>query len=279
MNNKILLSEEISDIVYEPHIRRNDALPFIFHIDNVKLRAMANLHENIELLYIIEGAGRVLLGDRCISAHPRQIIAINSFVAHSVSTESGLRYACLIVDTRFLLESGINISTLRLSEAIDDAEAAARFSEIMEEYAREGDFSEAGIRAAVLRLLVHLCRNHSTPNESRGTPDAAAFLSVCTAVEFIKSNFSSPITLDAVAASVGLTKYHFLRKFKRITGLTVLEYINMVRCLHARQLLVGGASVKEAAIRSGFANFSHFSSIFKKYTGALPSEIRNQKSL
>lgn len=83
---------------------------------------------------------------------------------------------------------------------------------------------------------------------------------------------------DAVAASAGLTKYHFLRKFKRITGLTVPEYINTVRCQHARQLLAGGASAKEAATRSGFGNFSHFSSVFKKYTGSLPSEIINRKS-
>ncbi len=278
MNNKILLSEEISDIIYEPHIKRKDKLPFIFHIDDVRCRAMANLHENIELLYIMEGAGRVVLGDRSVSARPGTIIAVNSFVAHSASTQERLRYACLIIDTRFLLENGININTLRLSEAIDDAEAAARFLEIIEEYARAGDFSEAGIRASVLRLLVHLCRNHSAPSESRYSPDAAGFLSVCTAVEFVKNNLCSRITLDAVAASAGLTKYHFLRKFKRITGLTVLEYVNTVRCQHARQLLVGGASVKDAAIRSGFDNFSHFSSVFKKYTGVLPSEIRNQKS-
>ena len=60
--------------------------------------------------------------------------------------------------------------------------------------------------------------------------------------------------------------------------MTVLEYVNTVRCRHARELLVGGASVKDAAIRSGFDNFSHFSSVFKKYTGVLPSEIKNQKS-
>ena len=279
MNNKILLSEEISDIVYEPHIKRKDTLPFIFHIDDIRGRAMANLHENIELLYIMEGEGQVLLGDRSVSARPGRIVAVNSFVAHSASTESGLCYACLIVDTRFLLENGINISALRLHEVIDDSEAAARFSEIIEEYSREKSFAEAGIRASVLRLLLHLCRNHSVPSESRSSPDTAAFLSVCTAIEFVKENFGSRITLDAVAASAGLTKYHFLRKFKRITGLTVLEYINTVRCQHARQLLVGGASVKDAAIRSGFENFSHFSSVFKKYTGVLPSEVKNQGSV
>ena len=210
MNNKILLSEEISDIVYEPHIKRKDTLPFIFHIDDIRCRAMANLHENIELLYIMEGEGRVLLGDRSVSATPGRVVAVNSFVAHSASTESGLRYACLIIDTRFLLENGIHISTLGLSEVIDDGEAGARFSEIIEEYSREGDFAEAGIRASVLRLLVQLCRNHSAPRESRSTPDTAAFLSVCTAIEFVKENLGSRITLDAVAASVGLTKYHLV---------------------------------------------------------------------
>lgn len=279
MNNKILLREEISDIVYEPHIRRKDKLPFIFHIDDVRCNAMANLHENIELLYIMEGVGRVLLGERSVPARPGTIVAVNSFVAHRVFTESRLRYACLIIDTRFFLENGIGISALRLREAINDAEAAARFSEIIEEYAREGDFAEAGIRACVLRLLVHLCRKHSAPSESRSSPDRAAFLAVCSAIDFVQGNLCSRIDLDTVAASAGLTKYHFLRTFKRITGLTVLEYIHTVRCRHARELLIGGASVKDAAIRSGFDNFSHFSSVFKKYTGTLPSEVKNQRSM
>ena len=278
MNNKILLSKDISDIVYEPHIKRKDTLPFIFHIDDIERPAMANLHENIELLYMMEGEGQVHLGDRCVSAQPGRIVAVNSFVAHSATTRSRLRYACLIVDTRFLLENGINVYTLRLCEAIDDGEAAARFMEIAEEYSRGGDFAEAGIRASVLRLFVHLCRHHSAPSEGRSSPDNAALLSVCTAIEFVKENLGGRLSLDAVAASAGLTKYHFLRKFKRITGLTVLEYINTARCQHARQLLAAGASVKDAAIRSGFESFSHFSSVFKKYVGVLPSTVKNQRT-
>ena len=147
MNDKILLSEEISEIVYEPHINRADKLPFIFHIDDIRCRAMANLHENIELLYILEGTGQVLLGDKSAAARPGRIIAVNSFVAHSVFPKTRLRYACLIVDTRFFLENGIRVDTLRLHESIDDGEAAASFSEIIEEYAHAADFAEAGIRA------------------------------------------------------------------------------------------------------------------------------------
>lgn len=278
MNNKILLSEDISDIVYEPHIVRRDTLPFIFHIDVIGCCAMANLHENIELLYIMEGEGQVHLGERCVSARTGRIVAVNSFVAHRAATKSRLRYACLIVDTRFLLENGIQIGALRLCEAIDDGEAAERFLDIVKEYENRGDFSEAGIRASVLRLLVHLCRHHSAPSEGGSGPDNASLLSVCTAIEFVKENLGTRITLDAVAASAGLTKYHFLRKFKRITGLTVLEYVNTARCQHARQLLACGASVKDAAIRSGFESLSHFSSVFKKYVGVLPSTVKNQRT-
>ena len=45
-----------------------------------------------------------------------------------------------------------------------------------------------------------------------------------------------------------------------------------------RVLMKGNEAIAEAAIRSGFGNFSHFSSVFKKYTGSLPSEIINRKS-
>lgn len=91
----------------------------------------------------------------------------------------------------------------------------------------------------------------------------------------MKANFAQRLTSDEIAASAGLSKFHFLREFKRITGRTPTHYLNAIRCEYARSLLKSGRySVKEAAFLCGFTNNSYFSSVFLKYTGMLPSQVQ-----
>ena len=90
----------------------------------------------------------------------------------------------------------------------------------------------------------------------------------------MRANYARKITSDDIAASAGLSKFHFQREFKRITGRTPNYYLNAIRCIYARRLLEsGGYSVKEAAILCGFTNYSYFSSVFSRYTGLLPSQV------
>ena len=87
------------------------------------------------------------------------------------------------------------------------------------------------------------------------------------------------ISLDDIGAAVGVTKHHILRTFKRVTGYTLTEHVNKIRCEYAKQLLEGGDhNVKQAAMLSGFENLSHFTNTFKKHIGCLPSEKLAQKS-
>ena len=53
--------------------------------------------------------------------------------------------------------------------------------------------------------------------------------------------------------------------------MTVIEYVNILRCKEAKRLISEGQSVSEAAIASGFNNLSYFTRTYKKYVGELPS--------
>ena len=69
-----------------------------------------------------------------------------------------------------------------------------------------------------------------------------------------------------------LSKYYFCRIFKNITGSTVIKYLNMYRCMKARELLSSGKyTVSEAALECGFENMSYFSKTYKAYSGSVPS--------
>ena len=73
-------------------------------------------------------------------------------------------------------------------------------------------------------------------------------------------------------------KYHFLREFKKKTGFTLSNYINIIRCKYAKELLYSGKyTVKEVALLCSFDNFSYFTNVFKKHTGSLPSDYIKAK--
>ena len=97
------------------------------------------------------------------------------------------------------------------------------------------------------------------------------------AIDYISKNATKSLTVEEVSGAAGLSKYYFIRVFKKVTGQTLTEYINKVRCDCAKTLLVSGEySITEAALSSGFNNVSYFAKIFKKNTGRLPSDYLPQ---
>ena len=99
------------------------------------------------------------------------------------------------------------------------------------------------------------------------------------ALEYIHNNFSTDISLDRVAGTAGISKYHFSRLFKEMTGLTYQSYVNRVRIEQAKKLLNDDAlSITDAGYAVGYSDLTHFERIFKKLTGTTPSQYRRRTS-
>ena len=95
------------------------------------------------------------------------------------------------------------------------------------------------------------------------------------AIQFISQNFSSPLSLDAVARHVHLNPAYFSSLFKQSTGSSFKDYLNMVRVEESKRLLTNtNYSVIDIAIATGFEDQSYFSKVFKKYTGLTPKQYR-----
>jgi AraC family transcriptional regulator len=83
------------------------------------------------------------------------------------------------------------------------------------------------------------------------------------------------ITLDALAAAVNLSPYHFARAFRATTGMTPHAFVTEQRLIVARDLLLrGDASVTEVAFSVGFSNVSHFRRLFRQRYGLTPAGLR-----
>lgn len=97
--------------------------------------------------------------------------------------------------------------------------------------------------------------------------------------ELINDSIDTNFTLEMLANNVHLSKYHFLRIFKKDFGLTPHAFIVNERLNRANNLIKSGLSISESSIQVGFSDQSHFSRNFKKYFGYTPSVLQRNSNI
>ncbi|HXG92219.1 MAG TPA: AraC family transcriptional regulator [Blastocatellia bacterium] len=126
-------------------------------------------------------------------------------------------------------------------------------------------------------LAVYLLRNYSVAGHKLREP--AGGLSgrrLRLATEFIADNLSRDLALAEIADAVDLSPYHFTRAFKQAAGLTPHQFLIRSRIERAKALLVDTQlPIVEIGLRVGFKSQSHFTTIFRRFTGLTPKSYRD----
>lgn len=253
--------------IYEPHSHITQTKPYIFHRDGAG--CIPHWHENVEIL-LFHTNGTVYSGNDTYSVRPGDIVVISSDTVHSVPISPGLRYDCLIIDCKYCADNEADITDIDFARVINDRTVSRLYNNTMREIQSSEKFGEAGARAALLSLVVYLCRNYSNGLLTPSLNDK----SIKQALKYINSRLGERISVDETAAFAKMSKYHFCREFKKETGYTLVSYINLMRCLKAEKLIsLKGYTVGEAARECGFENLSYFSKTFKNIIGVLPRNI------
>ena len=95
------------------------------------------------------------------------------------------------------------------------------------------------------------------------------------AIAYVEAQLHTPLSLDRVAREAGMSKFHFCRVFKSVTGLTFREFLTRRRIVRAIDLLRDqDRSLTDVYLDVGFKDLSHFSRVFRKVTGQSPSRFR-----
>ena len=85
------------------------------------------------------------------------------------------------------------------------------------------------------------------------------------------------ISLDDLAGSVGLSRYHFARRFRQSTGTTPHEFVLQQRVERAKTLLDRtNTALPDIASVCGFADQSHMTREFRKRVSVTPGRYRRQ---
>ncbi len=124
-------------------------------------------------------------------------------------------------------------------------------------------------------LTIHLLREHAvfakTPTPSNGKLPPEALHCVR---DYVHAHLREEITLEALAALVHLSPYHFAHTFKAATGLPPYQYVLQCRVERAKTLLISGKhTISAVAHAVGFASQSHLTRHVKKQLGVTPGAL------
>ena len=92
--------------------------------------------------------------------------------------------------------------------------------------------------------------------------------------EWLIHHFNEKFTMEQLAEKVNTSPRHMTRLFKDTTGVTVSQYVEKLRIEHALQLLKENNTVEMIASACGFQSTNQLRHLFRKYTGAIPSDHR-----
>ena len=245
-------------------------------------------HEEIQVSYMVEGYGKLLVNDNVFSYRPGDLFILGGEMPHLFRSEPrGEEVSHMI--SFFLTEDAFGEEFFRKKEVsalmpffrksqqglllrADQHDLAGNFLGLpgQDQFAR---FMEA------LKIMHALSGMHgevlSSFRYNKGITDVDGERLQVVFDQVIR-NFRDPIALEEIAAMVHMTPNAFCRYFKTRTNKTFFEYLIAVRIEHACELLNTHPDmpVAEVAYACGFKTLSHFNKKFKELTGVSPRSYR-----
>jgi AraC-like DNA-binding protein len=246
---------------YEEYTDTPGQAPFVLNRNIQRTAALRsknqNWHENIEIQFCKEGEGFVLIDGKCHAFSKGDIALIDSGAIHYTFTDTNMVYTCIIISTYFCKQMGIDYQRLSFVPLLQNEKLSGLFEEICDVYRKESPIRVARLSNLLLSMLILIVDDYSSIKSSSGM-EQKELATVKKVLLYIRENYHTKITLDAIAEHVLTDKYTLCKIFKANTGQTIFENINAYRCMRAAEYIASGKNVCESANLCGFENNSFF---------------------
>jgi AraC-like DNA-binding protein/ligand-binding sensor protein len=131
---------------------------------------------------------------------------------------------------------------------------------------------------SILRLLTIFAEHLSTvTNQLMVSRTAAELPAVAKARSFIAEHQTEEISLGDVARAVNMSAFYFCKTFRKVTGVTFVDYLARLRVESVKNLLLDPHKrISEAAFEAGFQSLSQFNRVFRRVAGEAPTVYREK---
>jgi AraC-like DNA-binding protein len=189
-------------------------------------------------------------GDRCISLNVRE--GLFGEIAAGAASTSRFRFAA-----PSLPPSPKALPIVAWMEALSSSASSLRSEEL------------------ALGLIERVIAAMSGDRRPPAAPTGREAKRVVEAIRLVDSDAARPLQLKELAAVAGMSKYHFLRVFRRLTGVTPYQYLISARLRRAALALASSRrQVIAIALEAGFGDLSTFNKGFRAAFELTPTQYR-----
>ncbi|MBU52775.1 MAG: hypothetical protein CL920_29135 [Deltaproteobacteria bacterium] len=239
---------------------------FVGHYISTDYNAALRTREDSLIAYCCRGGGVLGMGAREHAFYEGDILLQPAHIPHTCrcDTETGWEVWWIIFGGQYAHKL-LGLSSLHPMSPIMRVGQHERllscFQEVFSSLKEKGIHSQLDASRMLLVLLMELQKLHRKAHADD--------------LQLLEHITYKTESLDQMVAESGYSKHHFIRVFKKATGMTPWSYVLHLKVDKAKELLLEKQySVKQIACEVGMQNPLYFSRLFRKLTGVSPRQFR-----
>ncbi len=248
-----------------------------------------HFHEFDKLVLLISGKVEYTVEGKTYEMKPWDVVYVKHHMIHKAVIDRSINYERVIIYLdrnyfgRLMPDAGLfscfelsdknSMHCVSLNKAQQDQIKA--FMEIFEDNNKkklhDGELMKD---TAIMQILTAANRAYLSNSQQKAAEAPVYSEKITSTLTYIGEHLSDDLSVEGIADRVYLSKAHFMRMFKTETGQTVHSYIRQKRLLKAASMIRHGESASDAALKSGFSDYSSFHRAFKESFGVSPKDMK-----
>lgn len=254
-----------------------------FRVDRNTFPQHAGATANVDFTtfeFVLEGEGRVQLGDECQNVKAGSVFTYSRGVAHRIENSRKkpmLKYflVCAHHSSQLPFET-VHSGRSGFFQISSIGEVMELFELILSNANLESAYGSSICNHLAMGLVLKLCEkaNHFTSNGS------LAWNTYNRALQFMRRNYFTLKSIQELANEVNVDPAYLSRIFRRFHKDTPYKFLVRLKMSHAASLLLTTENlIKNISYELGFENPFHFSRAFKSVYGVSPENFVKQRRL
>ncbi len=227
-------------------------------------------HECAYCVLVLQGSYTEMIGGRRRALERQTVVFRPPGEVHSDCFRHGVVQS-LIVELGQGLWSRVHDHGARLDRPTESQDPALTglALRLYQEFDVLDRASPLAAEGLTLELLASLVRKQAAPGANQPPPWLRRV------EEMLRAHFVTPPSLAAIGDAVDVHPVHLSRAFRRYCGASLGDYVRRLKTEAACRLLrTSHCPLAEVALQSGFHDQSHFTRVFKRFTGLTPGQFR-----
>lgn len=267
---------------------RNDLEFFLsFWVDGGTSMGIPHFHDWIEVVYLLTGTLTFYIEDKEYNLKKGEFIVVDPMSIHNSESIDGNTAILLQIPMSFLEQFDKEIRKYRIVIDYDtkdrqQKEALHHLSYVLQELIAAAELKKQGYIFQCYKLIFELLSilyssfavkllKQERQNHYKNRERIEEILT------YVEKHYNETITIGQIAKRVHVSEVYFTRFFKKMMGMTFVQYLNQVRLQQIQKdLLYTDYSIQYILDKNGFHNYKLFMRLFKERFQCTPKEYRKR---